>query len=112
MQAYAKANGIVAGQHIKDRMLESISFFSIVQNYKGDEKRYIFENPKKGFRYTQYDFNWYGFLKSLPFIESDEAGNLYLIKPGARVLPQPNEQPPKSYDSLTSLISTNKPYQW
>lgn len=63
MQSQATANGIVAGQNIKDRMRANDTYFDLVTNSKGEIKRYIFQNEKKNFRYTQYAFNWYGFFK-------------------------------------------------
>jgi len=80
MQSWAKSNGIVVGQNIKDKLEADESLFDLVRNSKGEvTKRYIFESEKKGFRYTQYSFNWYKFLKTLPNIRSDESGNLYVI---------------------------------
>lgn len=110
MQAYAVANGIVAGQNIKDRMKDSDRYFELVANSNGEIKRYIFQNEKKGFRYTQYAFDWHGFLKSLPFVQSDKEGNLYLIKPGAPAIIQTNVLPQKDYSALGALIGNTKPY--
>jgi class 3 adenylate cyclase len=111
MQSEATPNGIVAGQYIKDRMKSSETFFDYVTNSKGEIKRYIFQNEKKGFRYTQYAFNWYGFLKSLPFVGSDANGNLYLIKPGAPSIVQPATAQQKDYAALGALIGNTKPYK-
>jgi adenylate cyclase len=80
MQQWASKNGIVVGQHIKDRLKTEEGICDLVRNSKGEvEKRYIFENPKKNFRYTQYAFNWYKFLKALPFVKSDADGKLYIV---------------------------------
>ncbi|HEY8660106.1 MAG TPA: adenylate/guanylate cyclase domain-containing protein [Hanamia sp.] len=77
MQIYAKPNGIVVGQNIKDRLGVDESCFDLVKNSKGEvEKRYIYIDERKNFRYTQYAFDWHRYLKSLPFINSDAYGNL------------------------------------
>lgn len=110
MQAYATANGIVAGQYIKDYMKQSETFFDLVTNYKGEVKRYIYQNERKGFRYTQYAFDWYRFLKSLPFVQNDANGNLYLVKPGVPSIVQPKVNPQKDYTALGALIGNTKPY--
>jgi hypothetical protein len=80
MQQWASKNGIVVGQHIKERLQVDDTIFDLVRNSKGEVlKRYIFEIPEKYFRYTQYTFNWFKYLKSLPFVEEDKDGKLYLI---------------------------------
>lgn len=80
MQAYAESNGVVVGQNIKDRLQTYEDIFDLVRNEKGEiTKRYIFENPSAGFRYTQYRFEWYRFLKSLPFVVSDANGKLSIV---------------------------------
>ena len=104
MQSYAKPNGIVAGQYIKDRLQEGDAFFQVVE-----EKRYIFENDKKGFRYTQYIFDWYSFLKSLPFIGTDSQGNLYFIKPGIPFV-LPTAKPQHDLEALGAIVGGTKPY--
>ena len=79
MQAYAIKNGIVVGQHVKDRLLIDESMYDLVKNSKGEiERRYIFEYPDRNFRYTQYRFEWLRFLKSLPFIGTDSEGKLFI----------------------------------
>jgi adenylate cyclase len=109
MQSEATPNGIVVGQYIKDRMKSSETYFNYVIDSKGEIKRYIFQNEKKGFRYTQYAFNWYGFLKSLPFVGCDSTGNFYLIKPGApAIIQSPTQQ--KDHSALGALIGNTKPY--
>lgn len=80
MQAYASRNGIVVGQHVKDRLKAEESFFDLVRKSDGSvDKRYIFEIPERNFRYTQYTFNWFKFLKTLPFVGSTTDGKLYII---------------------------------
>lgn len=79
MQAYAKENGIVVGQNVKDQLQIDESLFDLVKNSKGEvERRYIFEDKKKNFRYTQYAFDWYRYLENLPFIISNSEGNLLI----------------------------------
>jgi adenylate cyclase len=80
MQAWASKNGMVVGQYVKDRLKTEEGVFDLVKNSKGEvEKRYIFENNEKNFRYTQYAFNWYKFLKTLPFVKADANGKLYIV---------------------------------
>jgi hypothetical protein len=58
------------------------TIFDLVRNSKGEvEKRYIFEIPEKSFRYTQYTFNWYKYLKALPFVKTSSDGKLYILDP-------------------------------
>ncbi len=69
MQGWAKANGVVVGDYVKDKSLLGNDFFSLVTDSKGDvSRRHIFEDRKKGFYYTQYEFDWLKYLKSLPYI--------------------------------------------
>lgn len=106
MQSYAEPNGIVVGQYIKDRMDCNSDFFDLVRNSKGEvEQRYIFENRKTNFRYTQYAFDWFRYLKSLPFVGTDNDGNLYLTAP-----PTFDTVPKRDLAALTQLASSNKPY--
>lgn len=80
MQAWASKNGIVVGQYVRDRLKADESIFDLVRNSKGEvEKRYIFENAEKNFRYTQYAFNWYKFLRSLSFVKSETNGKLFIV---------------------------------
>jgi len=82
MQGYANTNGIVVGQNIKNQLSIDESHFDYVRDSDGTiTKRYIFEIQKKNFRYTQYRFDWYKYLKSLPFIESDNDGKLFYVDP-------------------------------
>jgi adenylate cyclase len=69
MQGWAKANGIVVGDFIKDKSMLDAGLFSLVTDSKGDvSRRYIFEDRKSGFYYTQHEFDWLKYLKSLPYI--------------------------------------------
>lgn len=82
MQAWATRNGIVVGQNVKDLLQIDEAIFDLVRDSNGlVKKRYIFEIPDKGFRYTQYSFDWFKYLKSLPYIKSGNDGQLYLIDP-------------------------------
>jgi class 3 adenylate cyclase len=81
MQHYAKLNGIVVGDFVKKILNADEDFFSIVTNSKGDTTRYIYQDNEKNFRYTQYAFDWYKYLKSLPYIGIDDDGRLFLEDP-------------------------------
>lgn len=82
MQAYASRNGIVIGQYVKERLKIEETIFDLVRNSKGEvEKRYIFEIPDKNFRYTQYTFNWFKYLKTLPNVKTDSEGKLFIVDP-------------------------------
>jgi adenylate cyclase len=110
MQANARPNGIVAGQYIKNRLKDCAELFDYVTDSKGLIDRYIFENEKKKFRYTQYAFNWYNYLKSLPFVQCDAQGSLYLVKIPLPSAVQSSVQPDKDYEALGALIGDSKPY--
>ncbi len=80
MQSYAGRNGIIVGQHVKDRLQIDEKSFDLVRDSKGEViKRYIYEGRKRNFYYTQYRFNWFNYLKSLPYIKADAQGNLYVV---------------------------------
>lgn len=82
MQAHAKPNGIVVGQNVRDKLTLDDSFYDLVRDSYGEvKKRYIFSNPKDNFYYTQYCFDWYKFLKTLPFIKAGKDGDLQIIDP-------------------------------
>ena len=83
MVSSAKLNGIVVGDNIKTLLNVDDAIFKLVTNSKGEVDRYIFQDRAKGFNYTQYEFDWYKYLKTLPFIGSDQNGKLYLIDPEA-----------------------------
>ena len=103
MQAYAKANGMVVGQNVKEKLGGVNDYFSIIKDSKGEEvKRYIFEDVNKNFRYTQYAFDWYKFLKAQPFVGMYANGDLYL-KSQAPVIK-------KDPAPLGVIASPNRPY--
>lgn len=111
MQSYAKPNGIVVGQFVKDQLEADESFFDFVRDSKGEvEKRYIFEDNKKNFRYTQYAFDWYRYLKSMPFVYADENGNLFLTNSLSSNQAPAIHHVKKDYEALTQLAASNKPY--
>lgn len=110
MQAKAKPNGIVVGQYIKDQLSNSSELFGYVINIKGEIDRYIFENEKKNFRYTQYTFNWYAYLKSLPFVQCDSQGKLYLDKPSQPSIISSPVPTYKDYEALGAIIGDSKPH--
>lgn len=79
MQSHAGKNGIVVGQNVKDKLGLEDKYYDLVRDSKGEvTKRYIYEGRKRGLYYTQYRFEWMKFLKSLPYIQSDKDGNLYV----------------------------------
>jgi class 3 adenylate cyclase len=106
MQSYAVKNGIVVGQHVKDRLKIDDSMYDLVRNSKGEvEARYIFEDPANNFRYTQYKFEWLKYLKSLPFIGTDDEGNLYIIDED-----QKEKDDLKKLRETASLIASGNAY--
>ncbi|KAA9331151.1 adenylate/guanylate cyclase domain-containing protein [Adhaeribacter soli] len=82
MQAHATANGIVVGDHVKQRLSCPDVLFDLVRNSKGEvEHRYIYRDDNKGFLYTQYAFDWFNYLKGLEFIKENTFGKLYNLSP-------------------------------
>lgn len=80
MQSHATANGTVVGDNVKSLINLSEEFFSYVTDSTGKiTARYIFEDSKKGFYYTQYRFDWLKYLKGLSFIKSDDNGTMYVF---------------------------------
>lgn len=105
MQAHAVSNGIVVGDHVKNAVEKAQSFFTAVCKRTNDETdRYIFRIPEKGFYYTQYDFNWFSFLKQQDFIATDLNGNLNLKSKSAIIYNN------RSIQNLTPIAEINKPY--
>lgn len=102
MQASAEKNGVVVGAHIKDGLKNGEAYFSPVSSRKEEKDRYIFTDNEKNFYYTQYDFHWTKFLKTLDFIASDQFGNpVVKIRDYAR---------PIADSSLRPIAIKNKPY--
>lgn len=108
MQAKAEKNGINVGQHIKDILGGDDTLYSLIS----EEDRYIFKDHEKKFWYTQYRFNWLKYLKSLPFIGTDENGKLYIINTSAIESYPAVIVPKKDYAALAEMASGNKPYAW
>ncbi|MFM7852807.1 MAG: adenylate/guanylate cyclase domain-containing protein [Flammeovirgaceae bacterium] len=75
MQGWAKPNGIVVGDNVKIKSSLSSDLFSLViDSDRNVSKRYIFEDRNSGFLYTQYVFDWFKYLKNLPYIKEDDSG--------------------------------------
>jgi class 3 adenylate cyclase len=104
MQSKADKNGINVGQHVRDILGGDESWYSIIS----EEDRYIFKDYEKKLWYTQYRFNWFKFLTSLPFIGKDVNGKLYFVN---TVQNQPNIVIPKRDPlALAQMAAGNKPY--
>ncbi len=58
-QQKASENGIIVGRHVKNKLTDLGSYFSELPANKPFENKY---------NYSLYRFDWYSFLKSLPFI--------------------------------------------
>lgn len=69
MQANAESNGIVVGDNVVT-LAGAKEFFTPVAKRKGESDRYIFQIPEKGFRYTQFDFDWKKYLQQLEYIST------------------------------------------
>lgn len=79
-QGHADKNGIVVGQHVKDRLVIDEKYYDYVRNSKGEiTDRYVYIGRKKGVYYTQYRFDWFNYLKSLSYIRADKDGCLFII---------------------------------
>lgn len=105
MQSYADNNGIVIGDNIKSEALILDQFFTpVCIRLVDNKKRYIFQIPEKGFRYTQYDFEWFKFLKTLDIIATDNNGKLIMKTHNHLVYNNRNPQ------NLIPLAEKSKPY--
>lgn len=80
MQGYAASNGVVIGDNMIVESKIAKDFYSTVANRtKNNNDRYIFQISEDNFWYTQYDFNWEKYLKTLDFIMTDpDTGKLSL----------------------------------
>ena len=106
MQSFASRNGIVVGQYIKDRVAVDEAIFDLVRDAEGKEKkRYIIEIPKKNFRYTQYSFDWFNYLKTLPFIQTGPDGELFIVDAG-----KAEQERLQRLRNTASLISSGKAF--
>ncbi len=105
MQTYAETNGIVVGDHIKDQVPLLNQFSSPVCNRTNNPNdRYIFEIPENNFRYTQHDFDWFNYLKTLPFIATAIDGKL------AFKATNPVVYNNRSVQNLIPIAEKSKPY--
>jgi len=78
MQAIANSNSIVVGDNIKSISGIDQVYFDWVKDSSGEIKqRYIFEDKDNSFYYKALDFKWHQYLKSLPYIVEDIAGELF-----------------------------------
>jgi adenylate cyclase len=104
MQSYAVSNGIVVGDHVKNESPTLSEFYSpVCHRTKKEHDRYIFQIPDERFNYTQYDFNWLGFLKRQDFIATDLSGNLQLKQIKAVF-------PTRILSDLAPIAAISKPY--
>jgi class 3 adenylate cyclase len=80
MQANAKANGIMIGHNVRERLGTAQLFTDLLRDSKGNVEegnRYIFRNPDENFYYTQFIFEWPAYLKETYwFIKADPDGGL------------------------------------
>jgi adenylate cyclase len=103
MQGRAQSNGIVTGDNILAECKGSEDLFVPVCKRTQDENdRYIFQIPEKKFNYTQYDFNWYQFLKRQSFIATDLSGNLQVK--------QHTPDRPRILTNLAPIATVSKPF--
>ncbi len=105
MQSSAESNGIVVGDNIKTNTdLKFQEFMTpVVARTKKDTDRYIFEIPDDNFRYTQYDLNWYRFLKGQGFILTSQDDELFLKRSKGQITE-------KNIENLKREASKSKPY--
>ena len=96
----------MVGQYIKDRVAVDEAIFDLVRDAEGKEKkRYIIEIPKKNFRYTQYSFDWFNYLKTLPFIQTGPDGELFIVDAG-----KAEQERLQRLRNTASLISSGKAF--
>lgn len=102
MQSSAEKNGVVVGANVKNEISNGDDYFTPVAARKGENERYIYIDNAKKIYYTQYDFLWSKFLKTLDFIASDQYGNpVVKFRDYAR---------PISDSNLRPIALKNKPY--
>lgn len=95
MQQYAQSNGVVVGDNVINESKIGEDFYNTVVS-----DRYIFEAPDDNFRYTQYDFKWEKYLKTLDFVITDPLSGKLSLK-------AKNTSNPAS---LKPIAEINKPY--
>jgi adenylate cyclase len=77
-QGFAPKNGIVVGQNVFDRSGLDESMFNCVRKTDGNIE-YVYIGRKQGIYYKQYVFDWFKYLKTLPYIGSTSDGKLYIM---------------------------------
>lgn len=103
MQVHAESNGIVVGDNIK--VLFPSQFYSTVARRTGlDKDRYIFTIPEEGIYYTQYDFDWMSYLKSLDYIATNPLYSTISLKQRS------SEHLVKSTAGLYDVAAKSQPY--
>jgi adenylate cyclase len=103
MQGYANSNSIVVGDNIKNTSLLNPQLFNPVKDSNGEiKKKYIFEIPEEKFYYSQWDFNWQNYLKSL---SQSSSSNINQIISGNIIVPEK-----KNLDYLSGQASQIKPW--
>lgn len=77
MQQNAQGNGIVVGEKVKREVLDHEDLFTLVCHRTNEENdRYIFKIPEINFNYSQYDLEWFKFLKRQEFIFTNLQGKI------------------------------------
>jgi len=95
----AQSNGIVVGDNIINMV--DAEYFTVVSKRTNQEKdRYIFQDNQRNFYYTQYDFNWMKYLRSLDYIATDIDGGIHL-----KMMDVPRHIP-----DLVPIAGQSKPY--
>ncbi len=97
MQGYAKSNQIIVGHNVKE-IVDCDDFFEVVP-----EKRYIFQDPRKNFNYTQYIFKSIRFIKSREYMVTSPSGQIHFK-------PQTTQHYLNTI-SLKDVAKVNKPYR-
>lgn len=101
MQGSAESNGIVIGDYMVEESKISTDYHdTVAKRTKNPSDRYIFENQKDNFRYTQHDFHWEKYLKTLDFVLTDPFTGSVSIKSKTVGIP--------AY--LKSVAESSKPY--
>ncbi len=106
MQHSAPQNGIMVGDNVKNYTSAGQTNFSIKKDSYGNEERYAYTIPDENWYYTQWVFNWYNHLKSIPSITSDSDGNLYFKDPATNILIKSGV----NQDYLKQQVNEYRPY--
>lgn len=81
MQSFAESNGIMIGNHVKERIGELELFCDNLRDSNGNidqQNKYIYVDSSKNFRYEQFKFKWVSYLRTYSFVKADEDGKLYI----------------------------------